>query len=117
MNLMGINHSFTSSSYSRVLLLALLFPITIQAIETDDKLQISGFCQEPDTVHASVDNSETVHLLQNNHDLKAINERGTLRVLLQRKTNACTISQTERQLLEQFSGFKGSGFTLDLCRK
>lgn len=105
MNLMEINRSYTSASYSRILLLALLFPITIQANEADNKNLDGDFCQAPDAFHEQVDISKSNHSSQNRYDLKAIHERGTVRVLLQRKTSACIISQTERQLVEQFAYF------------
>jgi peptidoglycan lytic transglycosylase F len=103
MNLMKINRSYTFDSYSRVLLLVLLFPITSLANETDNKNLDVDFCQAPDAVHEQFENSEPIYSLQNSHDLKAINVRGTLRVLLQRKASACIISQTERQLVQEFA--------------
>ncbi len=103
MNLMKINRSFTLDSCLRVLLLVLIFPISIQASEPGNKNPDEDFCQAPDAIHEQFDVSEAFHSLQKAHDLKAINDRGTLRILLQRKTSACIISQTERRLIEEFA--------------
>lgn len=73
------------------------------ANEANNKGQHADFCQAPAALHAQPEASYTLPTQQDDYDLKAINERGTLRVLLHRKTSACLISQTERQLVEDFA--------------
>jgi peptidoglycan lytic transglycosylase F len=94
------NRSFMFDSCLRVLLLAFIAPLSVQA---DHKIADIDYCQLPDAVYEQSEVPAVVSSLENIHDLKAINERGMLRVLLQRKTNACVISQTERELVEEFA--------------
>ncbi len=94
------NRLFTFGSILRVLLLTIIAPASIQANQG-----VAGvdFCQVPNADLEYADVPEIVSTPENNHDLNAINERGMLRVLIQNKSNACTISQTERQLVEEFA--------------
>ncbi len=94
------NRSFTLDSCLRVLLLTFIAPISIQA---NEKIVDADFCQMPDVVFERIDNFTATTSVQKSVDLDAINERGHLRVLLQRKTNACVISKTERELVEEFA--------------
>lgn len=94
------NHSLTFGFSLRALLIALVAPMSIQANEKSADID---FCQAPDAEYSQIDVSTVNSSLENIHDLQAINERGMLRVLLQKKSNACTISQTERQLIEEFA--------------
>jgi membrane-bound lytic murein transglycosylase F len=94
------NRSFTFGCSLRALLLALAAPMSVQA---NDLSVDKDFCQLPVAELEQRDLSHLKSSLENNHDLQAINERGMLRVLLHRKTNACSISQTERQLIEEFA--------------
>ena len=103
MNLMKINNSFTLNSYFRALFFVLLIPITIQVNAAENKNQDGDFCQAPDAFYKHFETTDIPSSLPNDHDLKAINERGTLRVLLQRKTSTCLISQTELQLVQEFA--------------
>jgi peptidoglycan lytic transglycosylase F len=97
---MKINRSLTFSLNLRALLFALLAPIPIYASEQNQDVD---FCQAPVAEVEQIEVSNFNSSLENIHDFEAINERGMLRVLLQKKTNACTISQTERQLIEEFA--------------
>lgn len=100
MNLMKINHSFTTNSLTRVLVFAFLFPTTIFASELDDKTPYQNFCDAP---VANFEDSNTPSISSSDNDLDAIKKRKTIRVLLHQKTNECVISQTERQLIEEFA--------------
>ncbi len=102
MNLMKIDRSFTANSYSRVLVFAFLFPITVFASELNNKTPYEKFCDAPATV-PQVKISDAITISPEDHDLAAIKERKVFRVLLQNKTNECVISQTERQLIEEFA--------------
>ncbi|MBL1142274.1 MAG: transporter substrate-binding domain-containing protein [Proteobacteria bacterium] len=84
----------------KVLLLAFTASMSVQANEVNIDLD---FCQVPSDEYTQIDISKINSSLKNIHDLRAINERGMLRVLLQKKNNACIISQTERQLIEEFA--------------
>jgi peptidoglycan lytic transglycosylase F len=104
--LMEKNRLFTFDSCLRVLLLAFIAPMLCQA---NEKSATADFCRAPDivpnVVYKQTDNSTAATPLQSDVDLTTINERGHLRVLLQRKTNTntCAISQTERELVEEFA--------------
>ena len=82
------------------MLLALIVPVSVQAKGNSKDVD---YCQAPEVVSELSDVSAVASTLQNLHDLEAINQRGSLRVLLHRKVNACTISQTERQLIQEFA--------------
>ncbi len=102
MYLMKINHPFTTNSYSRVLVIVFtfLFPIKLFASNLDDKTSYQSFCDAP---VSKLENSDATNVLPDNHNLSAIKERKVLRVLLHQNTNECVISQTERQLIEEFA--------------
>lgn len=102
MNLMKINHSFTTNSFSRVLVIVItfLFPNIIFASELGDEIAYQNFCDAP---VSQIENSDAINILPNGHGLAAIKERKVFRVLLHQKTNECVISQTERQLIEEFA--------------
>lgn len=100
MNLMKINSSLTFDFCRKVLLLAFIAPMSLQA---NEKNADADFCRAPNTADVHINISETNATLKNHHDLEAIKDRGMLRVLLQKKKNGCTISQTERQLIEEFA--------------
>lgn len=100
LNLMKIICSHKFGLSLRVLLLALIAPASIQA---NEKIADIDFCQVPDAAYQQLDVSETYSSLENLHDVKTINERGMLRVLLHKKKNDCTISQTEQQLIQEFT--------------
>ena len=99
LNLMKIDHSLTFDFILKVLILAFIAPLSIQA---NEKNADADFCRAPEA-QEQINISATSTSLENIHDLQAIKERGMLRVLLQKKNNACTISQTERQLIEEFA--------------
>ena len=61
------------------------------------------FCQAPEARHEQINVSTAISSLENPRDLKAINKHGQLRVLLQKKTHTCSISQAERQLIQEFA--------------
>jgi peptidoglycan lytic transglycosylase F len=103
MNLMKINNSFIANSYSRVLFCVLLIPTSIFANEPGDKILNTNFCDAPAGTLQQLENFEAIDTSLDDSDLGAIKERGTLRVLLHRKTNECIISQTEQQLIEEFA--------------
>ncbi|HIF50634.1 MAG TPA: transporter substrate-binding domain-containing protein [Thiotrichaceae bacterium] len=84
----------------KFMLLALIAPVSVQA---KGKSKDVDYCQAPEVVSELTDVSTVASSLENLHDLKAINQRGSLRVLLHRKANTCTISQTERQLIQEFA--------------
>jgi peptidoglycan lytic transglycosylase F len=94
------NRLFTFDSCLRVLLLAFITPMLCQA---NEKKVDADFCQMPGVAFERIDNSTVTTSIHKNVDLGVITERGNLRVLLQRKTNACVISQTEKELLEEFA--------------
>jgi peptidoglycan lytic transglycosylase F len=103
MNFMDNNHSYIFDACLRVLLFSLVFPIAIHANEIDLDQSTSDFCQAPDAIHEQANLSADSYTNLSNHDLKSIQDRGSLRILLQRKTSACIISQTERQLIQEFA--------------
>jgi peptidoglycan lytic transglycosylase F len=100
LNLMKNNRSHTFGLNLRALIFASLAPMSVYAIDNSASID---FCQAPVTKAEQFDATKLQSSLENNHDLQAINERGMLRVLLQKKSVACTISQTERQLIEEFA--------------
>lgn len=102
MNLMKINPSLTTSSCHRVLVIVFtfLFSNTIFANGSSDKIAYRNFCDAP---VSQFKNSTTTSIMPEGHDLAAIKERKVFRVLLHKKTNECIISQTERQLIEEFT--------------
>ena len=100
-------HSYTGNASIRILFFILLLPISLQAKELDNTVDRYGFCKAPEAHYSHSNNDEALSSPQNNSDLGTITERGKLRVLLQRKKNACIISQTERQLIEQFADANG----------
>ncbi len=110
MNLMKINHSFTTNSYPRgfVIVFAFLFPITIFASEQNDKIAYQNFCDAP---VSQIEKSDAFNVLSDAHDLPAIKERKKIRILLHRKANECVISRTERQLIEEFAHLNHLGLS------
>jgi len=74
-------------------------PLSVQA---NEKNTAFDSCQIVDAIDKQLPTSEN-YLSENLNDLKGINERGVLRVLLQKKKNACTISQIEQQLIKEFA--------------
>lgn len=102
MNLMKINHSFTTNSFSRVLVIVItfLFPNIIFASELGVEIAYQNFCDAP---VSQIENSDAINVIPDGYDLAAIKERKVFRVLLHQKTNECVISQTERQLIEEFA--------------
>lgn len=93
-------YSYTKDASLRILFLLLLLPISIQAKALDNTVDRYGFCKAPE---ATSSHDEAFTSTQNDTDLGTITKRGKLRVLLERKQKACIISQTERQLVEQFA--------------
>lgn len=102
MNLMKINHSFTTNSFSRVLVIVVtfLFPTILFALDLGDEIAYENFCDAP---VLQIENSDASNVLPDGTDLVAIKERKIFRVLLHQKINECVISQTERQLIEEFA--------------
>jgi len=98
--LMKNNCSQTVGCSLRALLLAFIVSAPIQASE---KIIDSDFCQVPDANYEQLNVSDTYTSLEKLHNLNAINERGMLRVLIQKKKNDCTISQKEKQLIQEFA--------------
>ncbi len=96
---MKINCSQTFGLSLKVLLLAFIAPMS--SLANEGKVS-TNFCMAP-TAAEQINIPAINSSLDNTHDLDAINERGTLRVLLQKKTNNCPISQTERRLIEDFA--------------
>ncbi len=72
------------------------------SVLANEKNVDADFCRAPE-VQEQINISATNSSLENIHDLQAINASGMLRVLLQKKKIACTISETERQLIEEFA--------------
>ena len=95
---MKINHSLTTSGLTKVLLLSMALSAPVYA---DEKSTETNFCQAPESEYGSTIISEST--FEHLNDLEAITKQGTLRALLQKKTNGCTISQKERQLVEEFA--------------
>ena len=87
LNLMKKTYSYTYDLCLRVFLLAFFATVSVHAneINKDD-----GLCQAPSAAY-EINIPEISSSLQNIQDLEGVNERGLLRVLLHRKTNACTI--------------------------
>lgn len=92
MNFMKQNRSFLKASLFGSLWLFLLFPFSIQAEE---------FCLSPETLNES--KSSGLQTPDESNVLESTFERGQLRVLVQQKSNACIVSQKEKQLIEQFA--------------
>jgi peptidoglycan lytic transglycosylase F len=94
------NRLFTCGFFFKALLLAFMVPVTVQA---NHEIANVNFCLAPDADLSRTDVPAILTSLENIDDLNAINERGMLRVLLQRKSNTCTISKTEQQLIQEFA--------------
>ena len=103
MHLMKINRSFCLGSGVRVFFLLCLFPAVLLANDVDAIKHYANFCDIPEATTAAQDNPDITGSLTDKHDLDVIKARGTLRVLLMSKKNGCVISQTERQLIEEFA--------------
>lgn len=97
---MKTNRFFTFDSCLRKLFLTFMMPMSVLA--THESVD-GDFCREPEAIQEQLDVSAVTSSLKNIHNLGAINERGSLRILLQKKTNACVISQTERKLIQEFA--------------
>jgi membrane-bound lytic murein transglycosylase F len=97
---MKYNRSLTLGCFTRALLLASILSAPVYANENES---IVDFCQPPTTEYQASAISDIKSSLEHSHDLESINERGILRVLLQKKISGCVISQTERQLIEEFA--------------
>ena len=97
---MSKKHSLTIGCLSKALLLTSFLSVTVYANEKNAEVV---FCQSPITEFEQTVSAKDLSLEQNSHDLEAILNHGMLRVLIQKKTNGCTISQKERQLIEEFA--------------
>lgn len=93
------NHSLTISCYAKALLLTSILSASAYA---NEKAAEAESCLMPVNDVQTIDSNNSISL-KSQLDLEAIIERGNLRVLLQKKTNGCTISQKERQLIEEFA--------------
>lgn len=81
------------------LLLVCLLPSLIRANENSDQKE---FCLTPSPI-VEADVVKPYPAIENDRDFDAIHERGTLRVLLQKKNITCAISHTEQQLIQEFA--------------
>ena len=88
------------NSFLKLLTLVSCLPLSLQAATDHTDPSRYGFCQSPEAIYTS---DKDLISSRENPDLDVISERGKLRVLLQRKTNACIISKTEKQLIDQFA--------------
>ena len=79
-----------------------LFPNITVATEIKKEHFLDNFCHAPsiDNKH-QIENNKSAHHAPN--DLEMIYERGTLRVLLQKKNDVCAISKIEKLLIEEFA--------------
>ncbi len=79
-----------------------LFPNITVATEIKKEHFLDNFCHAPsaDKKH-QIENNKFVRHAPN--DLEMIYERGTLRVLLQKKNDVCVISKIEKLLIEEFA--------------
>ena len=79
-----------------------LFTSTVLAANPDEEFFPEIFCYASDSENKFVtENNNYNHQLS--EDLNTIFERGTLRVLLQKKNDDCIISKTEKLLIEEFA--------------
>ena len=103
---MKINLPSTRKYYLKIFttILSLILSSTIFSDVLDDRVASPKFCDLPVT---KAKYSQMVKVFPNGQDLSAIKERKVFRVLLHHKTNRCVISQTERELLEEFAFLNG----------
>jgi membrane-bound lytic murein transglycosylase F len=92
------NGSLTIGCFAKALLLTSV--LSASAYANEKPIEIES-CLTPVNDAQSISRNKLP--LQSSQDLEAIIERGNLRVLLQKKTNGCTISQKELQLIEEFA--------------
>jgi len=101
LNTINTNRTFAfDSSRLKVLLLALIAPMYVHA---SHEIAGNDFCRAPEAVYQQVNVAALNSSLESIHDLAAINQRGSLRVLIEKKANDCAISQTEQQLIQEFA--------------
>ena len=93
------NHSLTIGYFAKALLLTSV--LSASAYANEKPVEVES-CLTPVNDAQNTNNFKNSSL-QSSQDLETIIERGKLRVLLQKKTNGCTISQKELQLIEEFA--------------
>ncbi|MEM6998270.1 MAG: transporter substrate-binding domain-containing protein [Pseudomonadota bacterium] len=92
-------YSYAYDLCLRVFILAFFAMMSVYANEPGNGIE---FCQSPSEVY-ELSVPEISPSLQNIQDLEGVTERGMLRVLLHKKTNACTVSKIELQLIREFA--------------
>lgn len=93
------NISLTIGCFLKALLLTSTMSVPVYAEENPASIE---YCLSP--VSESEDTNKSHNVFYDDvHDLDAIKGRGVLRVLLQKKTDGCTISQKEHQLLDEYA--------------
>ena len=85
-----------------------LFPNIMVAKGIEKEHFLDNFCHTPNAdKKRQIENNKSVHHAPN--DLEMIYERGTLRVLLQKKNDVCAISTIEKLLIEEFANIHNLG--------
>jgi peptidoglycan lytic transglycosylase F len=93
------SNSLTISLTLKALFL-LAAPMSVHAVEGVGDPE---FCQSPAINYSETDVLKLNDSLESIHDFQSIQDRGMLRVLLHKKSNTCSITQTERKLIEEFA--------------
>ena len=91
----------------KIVVMSSVLPFSLHAADSAHPSARNDFCQSPEAIYVNDKDNSSLHSQLENFDLDSISVRGHLRVLLQRKTNACIISKTEKQLIEQFAESNG----------
>ena len=75
---------------------------SLPAFSFEEEGSTKNFCFISETKN-KLDSQKNSINNRNSGDLEAIVERGTLRVLIQKKNNNCIVSKTEKLLIEEFA--------------
>ena len=94
-----MNRSLTIGCFAKALIMTSIMSASAYANEKEIAIE---YCQAPINIEKNTEQL-SLNVSENNDALKAIEERGLLRILLQQKTNGCILSLKERQLIEEYA--------------